>query len=207
VFVGRGGLLPLLQPIPKCSPTCHVQGRTSLSKYIGGKDKSPYTSFSTSPPNYWLLVWREEETQNALACFVAFVARLSAANIPYVARLSSASPQDETDDNNRQQTSHSLLPITTTTAATNTNTTTTMAMTMTTSGSANWQSYKDQVQSWVDNEQHCVTAQRISQTLEVSRQEGSQLLHELLQEQAKRNGFQITTCQQVKEGNATGGSS
>jgi hypothetical protein len=83
-----------------------------------------------------------------------------------------------------------------------------MAMTMTTSGGTNWQSYKDQVQSWVDNEQHCVTAQRISQTLEVSRQEGSQLLHELLQEQAKSSsGFQITTCQQVKEGNATGESS
>ena len=65
---------------------------------------------------------------------------------------------------------------------------------------ANWSKAKEQVLSWIENEQHCVTAQRISQTLDLSRQQGSLLLNEILKEKS----FQITTCQQTQEGNATG---
>ena len=79
----------------------------------------------------------------------------------------------------------------------------TMSATMTETASVkpeNWGSWKSQVQSWID-EQHCVTAQRISQSLDISRKAGSDLLNEILQENPKH---QITTCQQKKDGNTTG---
>jgi PAB1-binding protein PBP1 len=59
---------------------------------------------------------------------------------------------------------------------------------------ASWQKAKDQVASWLDNEQQCVTAQRISQSLSVTRTEGSRMLEEILQD--KKKSLQITTCHQ-----------
>jgi predicted XRE-type DNA-binding protein len=78
-----------------------------------------------------------------------------------------------------------------------------MSTTMTETGAkpANWSKLKDQVASWIDGENHCVTAQRISQTLDISRDQGSQLLQEILQENPKH---QITTCHQIREVNTTG---
>ena len=58
-----------------------------------------------------------------------------------------------------------------------------------------WQRSKDKVLSWLDNEQQCVTAQRISQSLNLSRKDGSSMLQEILTDNASKN-FQITTCQQ-----------
>jgi hypothetical protein len=79
-----------------------------------------------------------------------------------------------------------------------------MAMTMTDTASikpANWGKLKDQVVSWIDGENHCVTAQRISQSLDISRKLGSQLLEEILIENHKH---QITICQKSQDENTTG---
>jgi hypothetical protein len=61
---------------------------------------------------------------------------------------------------------------------------------------AEWQSAKQKVTSWIENEERCVTAQRVCQTLNVSRLEASQLLEEICKEnKTGANKFQITTCQ------------
>ena len=65
----------------------------------------------------------------------------------------------------------------------------------------NWGKLKSQVKSWIDVDQHCVTAQKISQSLDISRKEGSELLNEILQENPKH---QITTCEKIQDGNTTG---
>eukprot|EP00980_Cylindrotheca_fusiformis_P018532 scaffold6130_cov131-Cylindrotheca_fusiformis.AAC.6 len=65
---------------------------------------------------------------------------------------------------------------------------------------ANWEKLKEEVASWIDGENHCVTAQRISQTLDLSRNQGSKLLQEISQGNPQ---YQITTCRQTKEANAT----
>mmetsp|Transcript_624 Transcript_624/g.1078 ORF Transcript_624/g.1078 Transcript_624/m.1078 type:complete len:394 (-) Transcript_624:122-1303(-) len=64
---------------------------------------------------------------------------------------------------------------------------------------ANWERLKEQVKSWIESEQHCVTAQRISQTLNVSRRLGSQLLKEILE---TNRSHQVSACQQTQEGDA-----
>jgi hypothetical protein len=65
-----------------------------------------------------------------------------------------------------------------------------------------WQSAKDEVSSWIENEQACVTAQRIAQTMELSRSEASLLLKEIIEE--KGNECQITTCRRVQKEGVTG---
>jgi hypothetical protein len=67
-------------------------------------------------------------------------------------------------------------------------------MATTASASASWKNAQDQVASWLDNEQQCVTAQRISQSLSVTRTEGSRMLDDILQ--GKKKSLQITTCHQ-----------
>ncbi|CAJ1940589.1 unnamed protein product [Cylindrotheca closterium] len=64
---------------------------------------------------------------------------------------------------------------------------------------ANWERLKEQVKSWIESEQHCVTVQRISQTLNVSRILGSQLLEEIIE---TSEGYRVSTCQQTQEGDA-----
>ena len=59
------------------------------------------------------------------------------------------------------------------------------------------QSTKEEVSSWIQNEQQCVTAHRIAQTMMVSRSEASLLLQEIVQDE--RFPCEITTCRQLKE--------
>jgi hypothetical protein len=69
---------------------------------------------------------------------------------------------------------------------------------------AAWHKAKDQVISWMDNELRCVTAQRISQSLELTRKQGSVMLEEILKEKQSKKKSQITYCRQSTEGNTTG---
>ena len=66
---------------------------------------------------------------------------------------------------------------------------------------ANWERLKDRVKSWIESEHHCVTAQRICQTFNISRVLGSQLLKEILQTDRRH---QISACSQTQDGNVTG---
>ena len=66
---------------------------------------------------------------------------------------------------------------------------------------ANWERLKDRVKSWIESEHHCVTAQRICQTFNISRLLGSQLLKEILQTDRRH---QISACSQTQDGNVTG---
>jgi hypothetical protein len=70
------------------------------------------------------------------------------------------------------------------------------------STTTSWHNAKDEVSSWIENEQACVTAQRIAQTLGLSRKEASLLLQEILQEKDKK--YQITTCRRVQKEGVTG---
>lgn len=70
------------------------------------------------------------------------------------------------------------------------------------STTTSWQNAKDEVSTWIENEQACVTAQRIAQTLELSRKEASLLLKEVLEE--KGGECQITTCRRVQKEGVTG---
>jgi predicted XRE-type DNA-binding protein len=71
-----------------------------------------------------------------------------------------------------------------------------------TTTTTSWNNAKDEVSSWIENEQACVTAQRIAQTLGLSRKEASLLLKEILQEKGK--DCQITTCHRVQKEGVTG---
>lgn len=68
---------------------------------------------------------------------------------------------------------------------------------------SSWQNAKDEVSSWIENEQACVTAQRIAQTLDLSRKEASLLLKEILEEKGGKQ-CQITTCRRVQKEGVTG---
>lgn len=70
----------------------------------------------------------------------------------------------------------------------------------TTTTTVAWNKAKDQVLSWIENEHHCVTAQRISQSLDLSRKQGSLLLQEILQE---KPSFKTTSCDRIKQENVT----
>ena len=59
------------------------------------------------------------------------------------------------------------------------------------------QSTKEEVSSWIQNEQQCVTAHRIAQTMMVSRSEASLLLQEIVHDE--KFPCEITTCRQLKE--------
>ena len=62
-----------------------------------------------------------------------------------------------------------------------------------------WQNAKDEVLSWMENELRCVTAQRLSQTFEMTRQEGSMMLEEILKERSSSSSkSQITYCQEFE---------
>jgi hypothetical protein len=62
-------------------------------------------------------------------------------------------------------------------------------------------SAKGEILNWMENEQQCVTSLRIAQTFGIPRQQASEWLRELATTQSD---CQISTCEQVKEGNATG---
>ena len=63
-------------------------------------------------------------------------------------------------------------------------------------------SVKGEIQSWIENEQQCVTALRIAQTFSVSRQQASEWLQELL---GGSDNYQVAgACEQVKEEHVTG---
>ena len=59
----------------------------------------------------------------------------------------------------------------------------------------------------MDNELRCVTTQRISQSLNLTRQQGSLMLEEILKERSSSSKSQITYCQKSIEGDNTTGMS
>jgi hypothetical protein len=60
-------------------------------------------------------------------------------------------------------------------------------------------SIKEEISSWIQNEQQCVTAHRIAQTHSISRAEASRLLQEIVQDSPKHFPWQITMVVQERK--------
>jgi hypothetical protein len=60
-------------------------------------------------------------------------------------------------------------------------------------------SIKEEISSWIQNEQQCVTAHRIAQTHSISRAEASRLLQEIVQDSPKQFPCQVTMVVQERK--------